>query len=35
MDKSRQQDFSKLYADHIKWFAEDGLEWTDETVFAH
>jgi hypothetical protein len=35
MDKSRQQDFSKLYADHIKWFAEDGLEWTDETTFAH
>ena len=35
MDKSRQQYFSKLYADHIEWFAEDGLEWTDETVHVH
>lgn len=34
MDKSRQQHFGKLYADHVEWFAEDGLEWTNETVFA-
>ena len=34
MDKSRRQDFGTLYRDHINWFAEDGLEWTDETAFA-
>jgi MoaA/NifB/PqqE/SkfB family radical SAM enzyme len=34
MDKSRQQDFRALYADHIAWFTEDGLEWTNETAFA-
>lgn len=34
MDKSRQQKFSALYSDHIDWFAEDGLKWSDETVFA-
>ena len=34
MDVSRGQSFRALYGELIEAFAEDGLEWTDETAFA-
>jgi hypothetical protein len=34
MDVSRGQNFRTLYPELIEAFANDGLQWTDETEFA-
>jgi MoaA/NifB/PqqE/SkfB family radical SAM enzyme len=35
LDISRGQDFRTLYPDLVTWFAEDGLHWSAETLYAH